>query len=148
MKNRILFSLFALFGITTSYAQDILPSEVPSLIINNFQKSYPRAYDVEWEKKGELYKVEFENGKAGYDIDIFYDQTGKITAKKEEISKKDLPQNILSKVNAEFSGYRVEDVKKHTNGSKVTYSMELKSMTQEWKVVIDSAGTILSKYLD
>lgn len=149
MKKVILMVSFALavFANTVS-AQDLHPSQVPSIIINNFQKSFPKAFDVEWELDGMYYKVEFETGLLGTDHDAWYDQTGKLIRHKEEIAKSDLPQKVQSKINSTFSGYRIDDVEKITEGNKVSYTFELKSWKEEWKVAMDSEGNILSKIAD
>ncbi len=132
----------------TAFGQDIPQNRVPSLIVNKFQQSFPKASDVEWELDGENYKVEFETGLLGTDHNVWYDKTGKLVRHKEEISQSDLPQKVLVKINSDFSSYRIDDVKKITEGSKVTYTLELKNFTEEWKVAFDSEGTVLSIVAD
>lgn len=155
MKSNTLFKkLFLITALALAFfphtllAQDIPQSQVPSLVLNSFQKSFPKAADIEWELKGELYKVEFETGLLGTDHDAWYDNTGKLIRHKEEISKSDLPQNVLAKINSDFNGYRVKDVKKITENNHVTYTLELKTFSEEWKVAFDSQGTMLSKIAD
>lgn len=147
MKRIFLIGVFACFVNTVS-AQDIPQSQVPSLVVNNFQQSFPKAFDVEWELKGNLYKAEFETGLLGTDHDVWYDKTGKLVRHRQEISKSDLPQKVLAKINSNFKNYRVEDVKKISEGNKITYTLELKSFSEEWKVAFDSEGTVLSKVAD
>ncbi|MGG7035898.1 MAG: PepSY-like domain-containing protein [Flavobacterium sp.] len=147
MKRIFLIGVFACFVNTVS-AQDIPQSQVPSLVVNNFQQSFPKAFDVEWELKGNLYKAEFETGLLGTDHDVWYDKTGKLVRHRQEISKSDLPQKVLAKISSNFKNYRVEDVKKISEGNKITYTLELKSFSEEWKVAFDSEGTVLSKVAD
>lgn len=149
MKEALLIGSFALaLFANTATAQEIQQNQVPSLVVNSFQKSFPKAFDVEWELDGNNYKVEFETGLSGLDHDAWYDTTGKLIRHKEEVSKGDLPQKVLMKINSDFNGYRVEDVKKITEGDKKTYTLELKSISEEWKVVFDIEGNILSKIAD
>ncbi|GAL83652.1 hypothetical protein MYP_879 [Sporocytophaga myxococcoides] len=147
MNRVIIIASFTLISFAkTAFGQDIPQSQVPSVIINNFQQTFPKANDVEWELDGEHYKVDFETGLLGTDHDVWYDKTGKLTRHKEEISKSDLPQKVLKKINSEFGSYRVDDVKKITEeDNKVTYTLELKKLIEEWKVVFDSEGNLLSK---
>lgn len=149
MKSTFLIGSFvlALFA-NTAVAQDLHKSQVPSLVVNSFQKTFPKAYDVEWELDGENYKVEFETGLLGVDHDAWYNKTGALIRHKEEISKSELPRKVLAKINSDFSGYRIDDVKKITESGKVTYTLELKTITEEWKVAFDKEGTILSKVED
>ena len=140
--------LASTFFVQHASAQDVHKSQVPSLIINNFQKAFPKVYDVEWELEGENYKAEFETGLFSTDHDAWYSKTGKLIRHKEEISKNDLPKKVLAKLSNSFSSYRVEDVKKITENNKVTYTLELKTFTEEWKAAFDNAGNILSKVAD
>lgn len=148
MKRVFLIGAFALLFINIASAQDISQSQVPSLVVNNFQQAFPKALDVEWELDGENYKVEFETGVTGKDHNTWYDKTGKLLRHKEEISKSDLPQKVLTKINTEFKSYRVIDVNKITEGDKVTYTLKLNSFTEEWKVAFDIEGNVLSKVAD
>jgi hypothetical protein len=148
MKKVILVASFAFACIAnTAFGQDIPQNQVPSVIVNKFQNTFPKAYDVEWEMDGENYKVEFETG-FGTDHELWFNKTSKLIRHKEAISKSNLPQKVLNKINTVFRDYRVEDVKKITEANKVTYKLELKTITEEWKVVFDSNGTILSKIAD
>ncbi len=148
MKKKILIGIIACVGLTSAVvAQDLLQSDVPSVVVNNFQKAFPKVYDVEWELKGELYEVDFETG-VSIDHEAWYDKTGKLVKHKQEIAKTDLPKAVLNTLNTDFKGYRVEDAKKITEGSKVTYKLDLESTTSEWKVLLSSEGKVLSKIAD
>lgn len=150
MKKNILIAFLVLFGTSRIFAQDIPQSQVPSVVVNSFQKSFPKATDVEWELQSadQLYKVEFETGLAGYDHDAWYDKTGKLVKHKEEIAKSDLPQSVTTKIDTDYKGYRMDDVKKITEGTVVTYSIEVKSRAEEWKLLLDASGNVLSKIAD
>jgi hypothetical protein len=149
MKTTFFMGLIAMALCSNSVtAQDIHPSEVPSVIVNNFQKAFPKATDVEWELDGANYKVEFETGLFGQDHDVWYDQNGKLIRRKEEISKSDVPQKVMAAINRDFKDYRIDDVKKITEGNKLVYTLELKSFREEWKVAFDSEGKLLSKIAD
>lgn len=149
MKTGFLIGAFALLWTATdTFGQDIPQSQVPSLVVNSFQQTFARAFDVEWEMDGDLYKVEFEAGLPAMEHEVWYDKTGKSVRHDEEISGSDLPQKILTKVSTDFSGCRIDDAKKITEGTKSVYMMELKSMTEEWNVVFDAEGNLLSKIAD
>jgi len=148
MKKLILTaSIFALFSNQIS-AQDIRPNDIPSVIRNNFQKSFPKASDIDWELKGNLYEVEFETGLLGDDHTAIYSADGRLIKHEEEISKSDLPKTVLASINKSFSEYRIDDVKKITESRKVIYKTELKNYSQEWKVIFDAQGRILQKMED
>ncbi|MBM7417512.1 MULTISPECIES: PepSY-like domain-containing protein [Chryseobacterium] len=148
MKNLILTISILGLSITNISAQDIRQSEVPSVILNHFQKSFPKAADIDWEIKGNYYEVEFETGFLGDDHKILYSRDGKLVRHEEEISKSNLPKTVLASIKRSFNGYRTDDIKKITEGGKVIYNVELKNYSQEWKVVFDEQGRILQKKED
>ena len=149
MKKYISMSIFALFiGVTSMFAQDIPQSQVPSLVLNSFQQKYPKAYDVEWELKGDLYKVEFEKSLLGDDVEVWFDKSGKVVRSKEEISKSELPKAILDKIDAEFKASIIKDVEKFIDNNTVSYKVEVKTIREEWDNLFDEKGNILSKKLD
>lgn len=148
MKNLILTISILGLSITNISAQDIRQSEVPSVILNHFQKSFPKAADIDWEIKGNYYEVEFETGFLGDDHKILYSRDGKLVRHEEEISKSNLPKTVLASIKRSFNGYRTDDIKKITEGGKIIYNVELKNYSQEWKVVFDAQGRILQKKED
>lgn len=147
MKKQVL--IFAAFSvISCSQAQDIPQSQVPSVIVNKFNSEFPKATDVEWEMEGTLYNVEFETG---FDIDheIWFDSEGKIVKHKEDISTTELPEVVNNRIKTDFEGFTIHDLERISDQGKIAYKMELKSATQqEWDVVIDAEGKIVSKIAD
>ncbi len=145
----MLMSAIALFGFAgTTFAQDLRPNQVPSAIQQEFQKNFPKASDVEWEKEMNHYDVEFEVGLLGTDHEVWYDENGKLLRHEEEISKRDLPKEVTNTINKEFDGFRVGDVTKITEGDQVNYTMELENRDEEWDVAIDANGKILQQKND
>lgn len=148
MKNAIIaVSILGLSVISVS-AQEIRQNEVPSVILNHFQRNFSKASDVEWEIKGDRYEVEFETGVLGDDHKILYSRSGKIMSHEEEISKSNLPKAVSTSISKSFPGYRIDDVKKISDSSGIMYKAELKNSTQKWKVAFDSQGKILQKRED
>ncbi|MDR7128602.1 hypothetical protein J2X69_000934 [Algoriphagus sp. 4150] len=148
MKKHITIIATALTLISTAtFAQEINPSQVPSVVANSFKKEFPKATDIEWELDGDDYNVEFEIG-WGTDHEIWYDAAGKILKHKEEIAKSDLPEAIISKIASDFPELKIDGVKKITEGDEINYSVELENFTEEWKVIFSGKGDILDKIKD
>lgn len=148
MKKLILICAAAfLSGTTFSYGQDMAQSEVPSVVVNNFEKEFPKAIDVEWELKGNLYKVDFETGME-VDHDAWYTKTGDLKKHKEDISKNELPKSVINTLNTNYKGFRVDDCDKYTEGSTITYKVDVESATQDWKIWFDTNGKELKKVND
>jgi hypothetical protein len=148
MKQFLMICIFALGFSQGVLAQRLHKSDVPSVITNHFQQNFPKALDVEWKKKGDLYNVEFELGITRKDHEVWYNAQGQLVKHEEEISKSELPVAVVEKIQNEFKGYRVEDPKKILEGSKTTYEVELKKGSEEWKVIFDADGTIIRKKVD
>ncbi|CAZ96779.1 PepSY-like domain-containing protein [Zobellia galactanivorans] len=147
MKKQILF-LAALGTLSFSQAQDLPKSQVPSVILNQFNSQYPKATDVEWEMDGKLYNVEFETG-WNTEHDVWYNAEGKMVKQKEEIASKELPQAVHKTIETNFQGYSTDDVERITDEGKIFYKMELNSLLkQDWEVVFDANGNILSQIED
>lgn len=131
-------------------AQEILQSQVPSLILKHFQATFPEASDIEWKQEGEHYKVEFDLGvfMLTNDHEAWFDKEGNMVRHIEEISKNDIPQKVLTRIKNDFNGYRIEDPEKITEKQTVIYKMELKKSSSEWEVLIDENGNVLGKKVD
>jgi len=141
MKKLILFFI-ALVAFNNSFAQDLRKSEVPSVVLNQFNSKFPKAFDVEWEKDGDLYKVEFET-KWNNDHDVWFNSEGKIIKQKEELSARDLPQAIKDYINQEYKNYKVDDVDKITENNRVVYKVEVENRKREINLFFNEDGTLV-----
>lgn len=139
MKHLILICLAVVF-FTTASAQDIRQSEVPSLVLNAFQSKFSNPTDIEWEKQGDLFKVEFEIGNK--DHDLWLDQNGNIKKHKEEITRADLPEVIKQKLNSDFKSYRIDDVDKIETNGKIYFVVDLDSNAGDREVIFLADGSI------
>lgn len=138
MKNTVI--AIALISGGALCAQDIPASQVPSVVINNFKQQFTDASDVEWEMKGEQYKVEFDKGWFTNDHEAWYDKTGTLLRHEEEITGKELPEAVMNTIKANYAGYKVDDVDKITANGQVTYEVELESRQGDLKKVFDTKG--------
>lgn len=148
MKRQLLIFGATIAMVATATAQDLSQNQVPSVIVNHFNKQFPKATDVEWEMDGNLYNVDFETGWS-IDHEVWYTKEGKMVKHKEDISVDELPKSVSQTLNTTFKGYSVKDVERIAENGQVVYKMELKAlMQQDWDVVIDANGKLLSKIAD
>src|SRR5690606_36298227 len=110
-----------------------------------FQKTFPNAIDVEWERKDPQYKVEFETGVLEHDNEAWYDASGKLLRHEEEIPASGLPAAVLAAIQKDFPGFVTDDGKKVTMGGAVSDIVKLKAHKQKLKVVFDQSGKVLEK---
>lgn len=127
---------------TISNAQNILESQVPSITVNNFKKLFPKASDVEWEQKGDLYNVEFEIGWFT-DYEAWFSKSGKLIKYTKEINQSDLPIAIINAIETKYKEYRIDDVKKIVENGTETYKVELKKWGEEFDVFYSKNGKFI-----
>lgn len=143
MKNKaIKFMAVFLLGTGSIFAQDVQESQVPSVIVNNFKKEFPKASDVEWEKKGDNYNVDFEIG-WGVDYEAWYAATGKLIKYKQEISDANLPQAVKDAIKKDHAGFRIDDAKKYVENGVETYQVELEKGQDERKITFSKDGKLI-----
>lgn len=141
MKTIKLFML-ALFATGCIYAQDIEANQVPSVIINNFKKEFPKASDIEWERQGNQYSVEFEIG-FYTDYEAWFNTSGDLIRYAEEISRTDLPQEIKDVINNQYQGYKIDDAIKFIENKIETYSVEIERDHEERNLLFSKNGKLI-----
>lgn len=146
MKKLCVVLAGLMLGVVLAYGQDIPQAQVPSVVLNAFKKEFPKASDIEWELKGDAYQVEFEIGFT--DHELMLDNTGKILKHKQDINQSDLPQTVASAIAKDFAGFRLSDISKTIADGNATFKLDLKKGAEEWEIVFDQAGKILSKKAD
>jgi hypothetical protein len=137
MKKYLLF-VFALCYAASSFAQDIPAKDVPSVVANVFKKQFPKATDVEWERKNELYKVEFEINRQEHSMWI--DGSGNVARHKQDIRAQDLPAAVRSAIARDYKDYKIDDVEKSEAGNVIHFKVELKKGSEDIDVFFDLQG--------
>lgn len=144
MKQKLLLALSLLFSSLT-YAQDIPVSSVPAAVMNSFTKAFPNAVKVEWEMKGELYNAEFDVNRR--DHEVWLNAAGAIVKHKQEVKSRELPAAVSASLKKNYKGFWIDDVDKYEVGKQFFYKIELKNLTQEKNIVVDTKGAIVNKIL-
>lgn len=120
MKNTAVI-LAAMFIITVSCTQ----SNVPKTIKATFQKQYPEAKEVKWEKEGEHYEAEFEWNKT--ETSVVYDNAGNLLETETGIETKALPASVLEYTQVNYKGQSIKEAAKITDAKgTITYEAEIK----------------------
>ena len=142
--KKIIFLAGSLFYSVMSFAQEIHKDEVPSVVLNIFKQKFPKAVDVEWELKNQLYKVEFEIGHK--DHEAWINSTGGIVKHKQDITANELPREVAASISKSYKGHRIDDVEKIESNKKFSYKVELKTLSKEEEVVFDQSGKVVETY--
>ncbi|MCF2444103.1 PepSY-like domain-containing protein [Dyadobacter sp. CY345] len=141
--KKLIVIVCGMFYATVSFGQDLKETEVPSVVLNTFKQQFPKAAEVEWKLKAEMYKAEFEIAKD--DHEVWLEKSGKIVKHKEEIKSEQLPKEVVAAINKDYKGYKIHDPKKTDNAGVVTYKVELKNTGSEVDVTYDKNGKVISK---
>ena len=138
MKKLIL--VLIIIGLAAgSYAQNLLPADVPQAVVKSFTKKNPKVEQVEWSKSGDFYKATFADENSGKSV--YYDAAGKVKQSEMQVSISQLPTPVLKYVNDNHSSGVVKYSSKITNASgKSTYVVKVKDS----ELVFDSNG----KYME
>ncbi len=136
-KWMISFSI--LLGSTlTSCSQGTRLKDVPSVVKNTFEAKFVNASDVDWEKMGSAYEVEFEIKKA--DHKALIDATGNIKMHKQKISSGQLPGAIKNAISAKYANYRIDEAGLLQIGGVTYYQVELNGKPIDAKIVFSADG--------
>ncbi len=83
----------------------------PKGAINEFERMYPDAFDVEWDYEGSYWEVSFETGTRpnGIEHSAKFDLAGNWMETKTEIFYVSLPQEIKDAFTAKYGDARLED---------------------------------------
>lgn len=142
LKVAIILALTA----TTLQAQDLQPQEVPQAVMQSFEKENFDARDIEWERKMENYKVEFEEGRL--DRDIWYNEKGQMLRMEKELSPNELPQAIKDALESKYADFSFDGAELIEEKDKTTYKVDLETLSREKKILFDESGKVLNEWDD
>lgn len=147
-KSILLLSIIAFLFVNPIFKQGIPEREVPSIVKNSFLGEYPNAEDIDWKIDKNLYEVAFKLDKS-IENKVWLNSKGKIVKHEEELTRKELPPVVLSKIEADFKGYRIDEVDKVTTDTEVYYEVALVSFIKKnWEITFDLQGKILKQVVD
>ena len=142
---KIIKGIFTVLLSTGLFAFGTINGEkVPQKVKDAFQKKFPTALSIDWEKESETeWEAEFKMNKIKYSANFLEDGTWKET--EHEISKKEIPQKISEILIAEFPGYEIEEAEISETKDGVFYEFEIEKKKIEMEVVIDENGKIIKR---
>ncbi|MEW6039194.1 MAG: PepSY-like domain-containing protein [Pseudomonadota bacterium] len=127
--------------------QELSRRQVPKMVVEAFEKAYPNAKGVEFEKEtfeGKVaYEVEYkENGR---EYELLYDADGILLQKEEEIDSKALPDAVIQAVTSAYPKGKVKEAEKvmKPDGTVTGYEVEIKEKGKKIELELDATGKIL-----
>lgn len=143
----VLAATFIALGNANAGEKDENDNEVPKAVIEAFEKAYPNAEAVEFEKEmiGDktVYEVEYkENGK---EREILYDLDGVILRKEESIDIKLLPEPIAQAISSAYPQVFIKEAEmvRGPDGTITGYEVEIRTAGKKLELELDAHGKIL-----
>jgi uncharacterized membrane protein YkoI len=139
MKKIAVVIALLLFA-TLSFAQKMQEKDVPNAVKLAFQKQFPTAQKVKWEKESGNFEAEFEMDKT--ETSVLFDLQGNILETETEIAVNQLPKAILDYVATNYKGQKIKEAAKITDAKGVlTYEAEIKGKD----LIFDEKGNFLKE---
>ncbi len=128
---------------TLTFAQKMQEKNVPANVKSTFQKKYPTATAIKWDKEGENYEASFDLNKT--DNSVLMDAQGNIIETEVEIELTQLPKGILEYVKTHYTVKQAKESAKITDAKgTVTYEVEIKGMD----LIFDNNGKFIKEIKD
>ncbi len=145
MKYLIVFFTSFLF-ITTAEAQHLSQKEVPAVVLNSFLQNFPKARNVEWERKnGDEYKIEFERGILRKDHEVFIAANGKILKHTQELYIYDLPYSLRSVIKQAYPDSKIQKIEMVSNPTSSYFRIDIRYNKEKIRIFMLPNGKIIDK---
>jgi len=115
-------------------------------ILNSFRQTFPDAQQVKWLEQADRYTVNFKEN--GILTKIDYDKDGNFISSLRYYTEKNLPINILCRLQKKYADKKVFGVTEMTSESTVEYYIKLED-DQNWITVKSNADgnmQVVEKY--
>ena len=118
--------------------------DAPQKVKEAFAKKFPTVKKVKWEKESNSeWEGEFKMKGTEYSANFLEDGTWQET--EHEIKKKSIPANVKTTLDAQFSGYQIEEAELSETQEGAVYEFELEKGEEELEVAIDMNGKVVTK---
>ena len=147
-----LIAFLIAFGQAHASEEEVSKHQVPKAVLEAFEKAYPNAKEVEFEKEmiegKAVYEVDYkENGR---EYEILYDSDGVILQMEETLDVKALPEPIAQAISKAYPKATIEDAEKvmKPDGTVIVYEVEIKTEGKKLELELDATGKILKTEQD
>lgn len=138
--KKLAFLMVASLITSFAIAQKLSEKDVPQPVKTAFQKSYPTAKEVKWDKEGSDYEASFDFNETDYSV--LFDANGSIVETEAEIEISQLPKSVTEYVTTHYKGQKIKEAAKITDAKGVdTYEAEIKGMD----LLFDSKGNFVKQ---
>jgi len=135
-----LTSFIALLLISfNSFADDT--NQVAAKVKTSFDKSFPDASDVKWNRSGTIYFGTFKVN--DQDISVVYNEDGELKSSSRKLSLSRLPLKVLFAVQDRYSGYNIsKEVSEVFSNDESGYLINVENEKNKLALRVDPLGNI------
>ncbi len=117
-------------------------SEIPKAVMEAFKAKFPDVTDVEWEVESDKYEVEFMMDSKEYEAE--FDKEGNWLSTENEISKSEIPEQVINSINTNYEGYDIKEAEFVTSAEYgELYEVMLEMLDKQIEVAINKEGKVL-----
>ena len=119
--------------------------KVPKEVKAAFEKQYPKASDVKWDKEGQLgYEAGFKLD--GKNISVVLDKKGEIIETETSIPVSELPKPIAPFIEKNHAGFNITGAYKIVDSKgKITFETEITKGKKTKELIFDQDGKHITK---
>jgi hypothetical protein len=137
--KKVVMVIIAAVALTTTHAQKISSSKVPSVVTSAFKKMNPDVKSVSWEIEDGTYEANYK--KNGMPSSSNYDKNGNLIESEVEIKVKDLPVSVPDYIKTHYKSGIKEASKITKSNGEVNYE----AMVNNVDVIFDANGKYLKE---
>jgi uncharacterized membrane protein YkoI len=121
--KRIIGILACILFVGTIYAQEISQSNVPAVVLNSFQLSFPNADNVKWKLEKGNYHVKYKvNSKTNK---LILDGKGTVLKHTQDLFVSEIPREVLETIGSRVAYYDVDDADRWETDGEITYEIKI-----------------------
>ena len=128
---------------TTEEATEVTDAAPPAAVAEAFATQFP-GMQAEWEQE-EANEWEAEFKKDGIEYSAAYDNNGMWIETEHEIDMAMVPEAVKNTLAKDFAEFTVGEAEMAETANGTLFEFELKMGEEEWEVIIDGAGVVVSK---
>ena len=143
MKKTVFLVLAIAMVLTACEDDDMRNADIPSVVLNGFTEQFSNATGVEWEKKADLYEVEFEIEKIDYEAILSSD--GTILKYKYDISYEALPEAVQASITADYDKTNIDEIELIQISETSYYQVEFDAEPNDNKIIFEESGQVTTE---
>jgi len=141
MRNLVILMVLVSTIVFTACGQK---SNVPEKVKTAFAEKFPNATKVSWDKENATeWEAEFKMNDKEYSAN--FDNNGNWKETEYEINKSDIPSDVKSTLDKDFSGYKIEVAEISETVDGKVYEFELEKGKTKMEVAISPDGKVVKK---